>query len=133
VDGEEGKEYGEDMIWIDPSLPNLRFSPDSKCLAYWAGRGGKWLVVVDGVEGKEYDGIGGPPLFSPSSSRVAYWAWRGNKTFVVVDRVEGKKYDNFQKSLPRGSGLVFDSAKSLHGLTLRNNEFFRVEVEIVEE
>ena len=26
-------------------------------MAYGAGRGGKQLVVVDGVEGKEYDGL----------------------------------------------------------------------------
>ena len=59
-----------------------------------ARRGGKWLVVVDGVEGKEYDGIGkGTLVFSPDSKRVAYEAQRGGKWLVVVDGVEGKEYD----------------------------------------
>ena len=63
-------------------------------MAYVAARGGKRLVVVDGVEGKEYDGIGeGTPVFSPDSKRVAYAAARGAKQLVVVDGVEGKEYD----------------------------------------
>ena len=32
-------------------------SPNSNRVAYVAGRGGKFFVVVDGVEGKAYDGI----------------------------------------------------------------------------
>jgi hypothetical protein len=47
---------------------------------------------VDGVEGKEYDGVGGV-VFSPDSQRVAYMARRGDKVLVVMDGVEGKEYD----------------------------------------
>ena len=50
---------------------SLTVTPDSRRVAYVARRGGKWLVVVDGVEGKEYDAIGAP-LFSPDGQRVAY-------------------------------------------------------------
>jgi hypothetical protein len=50
------------------------------------------LVVVDGVEGKEYDGAASL-VFSPDSGRVAYGAQRGGKWLVVVDGVEGKEYD----------------------------------------
>ena len=73
-------------------------SPDSKRLAYAAQRGGMQLVVVDGVEGKEYDGIGvGTLLFSADSKRVAYVAGRGGKLLVVVDGVEGKEFDGIGK------------------------------------
>ncbi|MCX7778531.1 MAG: hypothetical protein N2381_10850, partial [Armatimonadetes bacterium] len=52
------------------------------------------FVVVDGVEGKEYDGIvKGTLIFSPDSKRFAYGARRGGKEFVVVDGDEGKEYD----------------------------------------
>ncbi|HOK09763.1 MAG TPA: hypothetical protein PLJ10_08895, partial [Candidatus Hydrogenedens sp.] len=70
------------------------FSADSRRVAYSAKRGGKWFVVVDGEEGKEYDGIGaGSLIFSPDSRRVMYSAGRGNKRFVVVDGEESKGYD----------------------------------------
>jgi hypothetical protein len=46
-------------------------------------------MVVDGVVGKEYDGIG-DHAFSPDSKRFGYAADRGGKWSVVVDGVEGK-------------------------------------------
>ncbi len=92
---------------------SLAVSPDSKHVAYVARRGGKQLVVVDGVEGKEYDRIGqGTLVFSPDSKRVAYGARRGDKQLVVVDGVEGKEYDGI------GQGtLVFspDSKRVAYG------------------
>ena len=71
---------------------SLTVSPDSKRVAYAAQRGDKWLAVVDGVEGKEYDGAG-TLVFSPDSKRVAYAAQRGDKWLAVADGVEGKEYD----------------------------------------
>jgi hypothetical protein len=135
VDGEEGKEYDR----VDSPF-FLFFSPDSKRVAYRARRGDKMFVVVDGEEGKEYDGVGSP-FFSPDSRRVAYLAGRGDGDgdkmfvgFVVVDGEEGKEYDDFLGGgFFGGSELVFDSPKLLHALALRGDEFFRVEIEIVEE
>ncbi|MDW8026564.1 MAG: hypothetical protein RMK18_11970, partial [Armatimonadota bacterium] len=101
---------------------------DSKRFAYEARRGGKEFVVVDGEEGKEYDGIG-TLIFSPDSKHLAYGAERGKKQFVVVDGVEGKEYDCFL----RGSKLVFDSPNRLHSLAVRGDKIFLVEVEIVEQ
>jgi hypothetical protein len=67
-------------------------SLDKRHVAYAVKRGKKRLVVVDGVEGKEYDGImDRPPVFSPDSERVAYEAEQGSKMFAVVDGVEGNK------------------------------------------
>ena len=42
-----------------------RFSPDSRRLAYDARRAGKWVLVVDGAESKEYDAFarGAVPVF----------------------------------------------------------------------
>jgi hypothetical protein len=37
-------------------VETLTVSPDSKHYAYVAKRGEKWLVALDGEEGKEYDG-----------------------------------------------------------------------------
>ncbi|MDW8030185.1 MAG: hypothetical protein RMK94_17540, partial [Armatimonadota bacterium] len=85
-----------------------------------------WFVVVDGVEGNDYEVIGSL-IFCPDSKRFAYGAERGGKWFVVVDGVEGKGYDGFL----RGSKLVFDSPNRLHSLATRGNEIFLVKVEIV--
>lgn len=42
-------------------------------MAYVAGKDGKYLVVVDGLEGKKYDAIcAGTPFFSPDGRHVAY-------------------------------------------------------------
>ena len=50
-------------------------------------------MIVDGKEGKPYDGLG-DLIFSPDSQRVAYGAQLGDKVFVVVDGKEGKQYDD---------------------------------------
>ena len=106
VDGVEGKEYDDIDVfkeYDDMDVFNffnrlgkragLTFSPDSSRLAYRAKRGDKWLVVVDRVEGKEYDSIREFPIFSPDSKRVTYVAERDGKMVVVVDGVEVKEYD----------------------------------------
>jgi Tol biopolymer transport system component len=49
VDGKAGKKYD----FIGPPV----FSPDGKHVAYSAYKYDKWLVVLDGVEGKSYDGM----------------------------------------------------------------------------
>ena len=51
---------------IVPKGVNTVFSPDGKRVAYAARKGAKWLVVVDGQQGAEYDEIGvGTLVFSP--------------------------------------------------------------------
>jgi len=88
-------------------------------------RGEKFLVVVDGKAGEEFDHIGkAGELFSPDSQRVAYWAKRGKRWHVVVDGVEGGGYDSFT------GRLEFASPKSIHALAIRGKELFRLEIEI---
>jgi Tol biopolymer transport system component len=90
-------------------VESLTVSPDGKHFAYVARRGGKWFVVVDGKEGKEYDEIGeGTPIFSPDSKHFAYVARRGGRWFVVVDGKEGKEYDGI------GKGTLVFSPDSKH-------------------
>src|SRR5205807_6050023 len=49
-------------------------------------------VVVDGVEGPVYDGIGQDSrVFSPDSQKLAYMAQKGRKWFIVVQSVAGSR------------------------------------------
>jgi len=66
----------------------------------WQGVAKSQFVVVDGKEGKEYDGIvAGSLKFSPDSKHLAYVAVRGEKRFVVVDGKEGKEYDGIGQAV----------------------------------
>ena len=125
---DEEREGSEKLVsQIDSSswiAESLEISPDSQRVAYVASVGNKWLVIVDGEEGKQYDGIGeGSLIFSPDSQRVAYAARVGNKLLVVVDGEEGKQYDD----IVRGGRIVFDSPDSLHYLALKGNRVYLVE------
>jgi Tol biopolymer transport system component len=93
VDGQEGKRYKR--VWPD----YVRFSSDSKHVAYAANSGNEWFVVVDGKEGKRYDFVS-DTTFSPNDSQLAYVAHMGSKAFVVHDGNIGKQYDQI-------TGLVF--------------------------
>src|SRR5678815_3020554 len=70
----------------------LIISPDQKHVAYAALRGGKWLAVHDGTEGKVYGKVIGL-TFSPDSKHLAYVARRGDNLFIVQDSIESKEYD----------------------------------------
>jgi WD40 repeat protein len=110
IDGKKGKEYDGDAYNKKVRRPSdsydteiLRagtqipfFSPDSKRYAYIAQSGGKWMVVVDGAEGKAYDDIVyfsgyGDTVFSPDSKHVSYMAVSGGKKSLVIDgrEIEG--------------------------------------------
>ena len=98
--------------WIQESL---KVSPDSKHVAYGTREGDKQFVVVDGEEGKRYEGIGeGTLIFSPDSERLAYGAQEGNKRFVVVDGKEEKRYDGIGTTLifsPDSERLAYTAAE----------------------
>jgi Tol biopolymer transport system component len=94
VDGKEGEKY--DIVKC------VTFSPDSKRIAYVAGRGGKEFAVVDDKEEKQqYDSVSWP-VFSPDGKRLAYQASVERKEgpltttehFVVVDGKEGEHYSD---------------------------------------
>ncbi len=80
---------------------SFRVSPNGRRVAYLTQAGDKQSAVVDGKEGREYDGIGtGTLIFSPDSKRQTYSACVGEKWLVVVDGKEGKPYDGIAKGTP---------------------------------
>jgi hypothetical protein len=66
----------------------LTFSADSQRLAYTVQIGEKFCVVVDGKQGKLYDGIitsrGGKLIFD-SEANLRYLAVEGNKIYKVEE------------------------------------------------
>lgn len=67
----------------------LVVSPDSQRVAYVAVRSGRWLVVVDELEGKEYDGFLGSRLVFDSPKLLHTLVVWHNKFFrVEVEIVE---------------------------------------------
>ena len=102
---------------------SLTVSPDNMHVAYGARKGNKWFVVVDGQEGKQYDGLtSGTPIFSPDNKRVAYGAMTEKKWFVVVDGQEGKQYDGIVK----GSIIKFNPDGSIYYLAIKGNGTYLV-------
>jgi hypothetical protein len=68
------------------------FSPDGLHTAHCAQRGGKWLVVIGGVDGKEYKDVE-VPRFSRDGNHAAYLATEADgRQRVVIDGREGKPY-----------------------------------------
>jgi hypothetical protein len=82
----------------------LRANTKEGCrIAYADSKGGKWMVVLDGQPGPEYDEVG-KLVFSPDSKRLAYVAARGNMWLVVVDGQSGPEYDGILQD-----NLIFSS------------------------
>ena len=107
VDGVAGKTYKSilRMPLTEAGVQQqINFSPDGRRVAYVAKRGEKFLVVVDGQEGPEYEGLRvGAPNFSPDSRRLAYFAERGGKTLAVIDGVESKPFETSHAIAPQFS------------------------------
>jgi Tol biopolymer transport system component len=87
-------------------------SADGCHVAMVANRGKRCLVVLDGVEGPEFDAVTGPdhetpdkdgPLFSADGKRLAYVGRREGTWIAVVDGVEGPPCDMIFKGGPRFS------------------------------
>ncbi len=91
----------DNNINLSSWLPGtLIVSPDNRHVAYFVYQQNvnKYFVVVDGVSGKRYDGMGIDTfIFSPDSKRFAYVVINGKNTFVVVDGKEEKQYDSIGK------------------------------------
>ncbi len=120
------------IVHIDSSSVvqgSFKVSPDSKRVAYVAKAGDKWLVVIGGKEGKQYDGIGRDSInFSPDSKRLAYGAFLEGRGFVVLDGEEGKAYDGIITSV--GGRIIFDSPETLRYLAVKGSDVYLVEEKI---
>jgi hypothetical protein len=73
--------------WIPDSL---RIGPNGKRVAYGTKAGNRWRVVIDGKEGKHYDGIvlraGGRVVFDSSDS-LHYLAVKGDSIYLVEEKI----------------------------------------------
>jgi hypothetical protein len=68
-------------------IGGLNFSPDSRHVAYVAGAEARQFVVVDGDEGKQYDGlVKGTRCEFDSASELHYLAKKNTSS-------DGKSYD----------------------------------------
>jgi hypothetical protein len=79
---------------IDPSssvAKSFKVSPDSRRIAYAAKRGKKWLVVVDGQEGKKYDNIivamEVGKIVWDNPDQIHYLAQKGNAVYLVEEKL----------------------------------------------
>jgi len=73
-------------------IHKMVLSPDGRILAYCARKeNGKKCVVLNGVEGKEYDGVLG--LKFSRSNKLAYRAMKNSELCVVIDTEEERWYD----------------------------------------
>ena len=132
---------GSDKKFYD-AVGSPIFSPDGTRIAYIAGVGKKWawdmlrpyqtirngVVVLDGVEQKPYDYIGGL-VFTPDSRRLAYAARTNAKTVIVVDGMEGPQYEDVAE-FDRGRWIHFDSPDAFHYFAIKDNGIYLVEERI---
>jgi Tol biopolymer transport system component len=77
----------------DAPMESLIVSPDMRSVACVVTKNGKDAVTVNGIRGKEYDGISrGRITYSPDSSHLAYAASDKGDEFAVIDGAEGERY-----------------------------------------
>lgn len=82
-DGSNTKQYEQ--------MKELVYGMDSKgsvSSAFTVKKGEKWLVVLNGKEGPDFDMVV-TPMFSPDGSKLVYRARRGDKRLVVITDVAG--------------------------------------------
>lgn len=101
LDGKEGPAFDQIRRIIRGAYNDhdFLFSPDGGRLAYSARVGQRWVMVVDGKVGKEYDSVG-PPHFSADGKHLGYVAHRGKQACVVVDGQETGWYPAISPVLP---------------------------------
>ena len=118
LDGVESKTYG--------GVDDPFFSPDSQHVMFKAWRNSRELVVIDGVEGPEVDGLVHVPIgpgapFSPDSKRTAYSTLGRGKEFVIADGKAGPEYDHV-----KWDSLFFSSKSQLAYSAKTGNDAFVV-------
>jgi WD40 repeat protein len=98
ADGEEQKQYRR------IHAESIRFSPDSKRLAYIATRADpkdpakeEMFFVIDEQETPNYEALKPDSfVFSPDSKRTSFQCVKNKKAITVLDGVEGKEYDDIR-------------------------------------
>lgn len=84
------------------------FSADGSHVFYAAKRGSKWMAVIDGEVGPEYDLIAGP-FMSPDQQRICYEGKAGKAWRVVIDGEPVEGYDETRELAfsPDGERMAF--------------------------
>ncbi len=139
VDGIEGKnilQVLEKNYNISPPV----FSSDSKHYGYVVEMGNEAWMVVDGIEGRHYNQIRKETAdgwnckwdksfaFGPDG-KIAYWAKKGSEWVVVVDGIESKGYQRYIEDCK----ILFEGPNLLSFVAYRDNQIFRVELEIKQQ
>lgn len=93
---------------IDPVTGFKFCSADLRRIAWAASRGKKWVVMLDGQAGPEFDNVAFPS-FSPDGKQFAYAAARDKKWRIVVDGQEGPEFANVGRPIfsPDGKRLAY--------------------------
>jgi hypothetical protein len=65
------------------TIGDLFFTPDGEHLAFWAGSGPDWFLVVDGVQAGRWDSPATRALAFPQAGTVRALARRGEKLIDV--------------------------------------------------
>lgn len=116
IDGKSGPAYG--------AVANITFSADGSRVAYAALKTNKQcVVVVDGVEGPEYQAIiAESPIVSQDGSKVLYGAKKGGKWFVWQNGKEGPAYDRLGHLVVSSNGttVVYQARKDKSSFTINN-------------
>jgi WD40 repeat protein len=91
---------------------SLKFSADSKILAFEAEIHDAFFIVANGKESKHYsDVLQTTVVFSEDDRRIAFAAEDDTKRFVVVDQVEGQPYQDVFHIVfsPDGERVVYSA------------------------
>lgn len=101
LDGKKGPAYDDIRSIVKNSYENREFwfSLDGRRLAYTALKGNNRVMVIDGKESAEYDGLKAA-YFSADSKHVSYMVRKNDKFSVVIDGKESAKYSGIRCSLP---------------------------------
>ncbi|HOO53558.1 MAG TPA: HEAT repeat domain-containing protein [Methanothrix sp.] len=80
------------------------FSQDGEHYAYKVLNNSKWMAVVDGSEGREYDEVWNSIVFSHDGERYAYSATKDGQSFMVVDGIEYGPYKSVSDPIISSGG-----------------------------
>jgi hypothetical protein len=118
ADGNEGPKYK-----IKPATDEMALGPNNVSLAYEVLKGDKYVVVVNGQEGPEYDDIMKDSIvLSPDGTHFAYAAKKGNGWLVAVDGNEGPIYNG----ISIGSPVFSPDGYNLAYAAVKDNQWFVV-------
>ncbi len=119
IDGKSLRKYDEFSGY--DGVAEMKFSPDSRFLAYVVAVGTTEMVVVNTREQKTFDRVGGGTLvFSRDSRRLGYIARVGDDAVAVVGGKRSEPYDmiGYLNFTPDGRHTVFAATKDTHAFTV---------------